>query len=64
MKEITEFSQCAYVLFFVLAVFASCQRDQDTNSTGLSNGIVEVKVDDRFWCPKFEQWRSITVNDV
>ncbi len=42
-------------------LLSSCQ--QDTN-TSLKDGIQDVTVNDEFWAPKFNQWRTKTVNDV
>ena len=42
-------------------LFFSCHQD---SAVKLSPGITAVKVTDGFWGPKFEQWRTTTVNDV
>lgn len=44
-----------------MLVLVSCKKDPRAE---LINGIVEVKIKDGFWGPRFDQWRTKTVNDV
>jgi len=62
MKEM-RFSQfvTSIVAISLVALFVSCKKDSKVE---LTNGVAEVKVIDGFWSPKFDQWRTTTVNDV
>ncbi|HMF70225.1 MAG TPA: beta-L-arabinofuranosidase domain-containing protein [Flavitalea sp.] len=51
----------AIFLAVLLSVFVSCKQE---SAVALTDGITQVKVKDSFWGPKFDQWRTTTVNDV
>ena len=49
------------VLISGALIMESCREG---NSNAITNGISDVKVNDEFWGPKFQLWRTKTVNDV
>jgi len=56
------FNQLSAILLAVLlSVFVSCKQEAVVE---LTDGITQVKVKDSFWGPKFDQWRTTTVNDI
>ena len=63
MKITKSISTLVSVVFLV-----SCSGKElmegDRNSELKLNSVSEVTINDPFWPPRFEQWRSVTVNDV
>lgn len=63
MKITKSISTLVSVVFLV-----SCSGKElmegDRNSELKLNSVSEVTINDPFWTPRFEQWRSVTVNDV
>jgi DUF1680 family protein len=53
--------QATAILLTALAVFYSCKNKPAAPSI---DGITEINIHDQFWSPKFDQWRTVTVNDV
>lgn len=53
----------------VCVVFLASCSDKDLKEKKMDSGLTlnsvsEVTIKDSFWTPRFEQWRSITANDV
>jgi len=55
------FAHLIIILLVFAVVFVSCKNEPVTKPV---NGIAQVRVDDPFWSPRFDQWRTVTVNDV
>lgn len=51
-------------IFLAAAFFLLVVSYKQPTTSDPTNGIEQVKIMDAFWGPKFEKWRTITVNDV
>ncbi|UCS93370.1 glycoside hydrolase family 127 protein [Echinicola marina] len=54
-------------LIIAMAALMACSTNaqkEDLSVSAANSNIVEVKVDQGFWGPKLETWRSVTINDV
>src|SRR5690349_15743139 len=61
MATATNFLSRFAIILIIATILASCKGDPATTST---NGVVDVKMYDAFWGPRFDTWRTVTVNDV
>jgi len=52
------------VIFFVSTSFLLLVSYKQPTGYGSKDGIIQVKITDAFWGPKFETWRKTTLNDV
>lgn len=55
-------------IYFLLACLASCgPQPEDKKETHLmadASAVEQVRVNDAFWAPKLQTWRTTTINDV
>jgi DUF1680 family protein len=49
------------VVLLSATLVVACKSDPPASST---NGVLNVNVNDAFWSPRFDQWRTKTVSDV
>ena len=63
MNEVMKFKRplAIFLAAVSMSVIVSCKKEPLGT---LPNGVTEVKIKDDFWSPKFDQWRTTTVNDV
>src|SRR5450432_2891662 len=51
-------------IFLATASLLTVVSYKQQTTSDPANGIAHVKIMDAFWGPKFEKWRTTTVNDV
>ncbi|MEP7110759.1 MAG: beta-L-arabinofuranosidase domain-containing protein [Ferruginibacter sp.] len=52
------------IIFLAIALLLIVVSYKQQPTSDPTNGIAQVKIMDSFWGPKFEKWRTTTVNDV